>query len=377
MFVDSLLRSSRHRSNRKPIRRPRRSLKAQVTILEDRTVLSMLVVCNNLDSGLGSLRNAIVTAGGGDTIVFAPSLDGQTIKLTSGDLLVNKNLNIVGPVAGAITVSGNDASRVFDVASGATATISNLKIVDGMVDTPLETTPSIATWGGGGILNEPGATLTLVHDTLSNNQAVGVAGQDEFGGGLFNLGTATVSGCTFMNNQVLGAGSYDIIGGPSGGAIENYGGATVTVVGSLFSKNSVVSAAGTGYFANGGAINTDAGVNGATPSTANVSDCTFLGNYALAGAQNDGNGGALNTEPGSSMTLTDCLISGSRSVGGEGGVGIEMGQGIGGGIFNDGGTMVIAGCTITDNLAGGGNNGNLSDIVNGRMQPQKPPSALI
>ena len=118
-------------------------------------------------------------------------------------LSITQNLDIVGLGAAELTISGNDASRVFDVTPGVTVTISGLTIAQGMVNTT--TNPNIATWGGGGILNEAGATLTLMNDTLSNNQAVGVVGQDEFGGGLFNMGNATVSSCTFTSNQVLGA----------------------------------------------------------------------------------------------------------------------------------------------------------------------------
>src|SRR3954471_14169170 len=65
--------------------------------LEDRTVLSTLTVTNNLDSGAGSLRAAIKAAASGDTIVFAPSLVGQTIALTSGELAISKSLDIEGP----------------------------------------------------------------------------------------------------------------------------------------------------------------------------------------------------------------------------------------------------------------------------------------
>jgi hypothetical protein len=79
-------------------------------------VPSTLTVTNNLDSGTGSLRADIAAAHNGDTIVFAPSLDGQTITLTSGELLIRKNLTIAGPGAGELTVSGNHASRVFEVA---------------------------------------------------------------------------------------------------------------------------------------------------------------------------------------------------------------------------------------------------------------------
>ena len=83
--------------------------------LEERTVLSTLTVTNNLDSGAGSLRAAIKAAGSGDTIVFAPTLDGQTITLTSGELAISKSLDIEGPGASLLAVSGNNAGRVFDV----------------------------------------------------------------------------------------------------------------------------------------------------------------------------------------------------------------------------------------------------------------------
>jgi len=46
--------------------------------LEDRYLLSTLTVLNTGDSGAGSLRDTISAAQNGDTIVFAPSLAGQT-----------------------------------------------------------------------------------------------------------------------------------------------------------------------------------------------------------------------------------------------------------------------------------------------------------
>ena len=71
-----------------------------------------MTVLNNLDSGAGSLRAEIAAAKANDTIVFAPSLDGQTIKLTSGELDIRRSLTIEGPRAGQLTVSGGNASRV-------------------------------------------------------------------------------------------------------------------------------------------------------------------------------------------------------------------------------------------------------------------------
>jgi hypothetical protein len=82
-------------------RRPRRherSLRTRLVprleVLEDRTVPSTLTVTSAADSGTGSLRAEIAAAQSGDTINFAPSLAGQTITLTSGELAINKSLTI-------------------------------------------------------------------------------------------------------------------------------------------------------------------------------------------------------------------------------------------------------------------------------------------
>src|SRR6516225_5855181 len=96
--------------------------------LEERTVLSTLTVLNTLDSGAGSLRDVIKAAGSGDTIVFAPTLDGQTITLTSGELAFSKSLDIEGPGASLLAVSGNNASRVFDISGGVSLTLAGLTI---------------------------------------------------------------------------------------------------------------------------------------------------------------------------------------------------------------------------------------------------------
>jgi hypothetical protein len=66
-------------------------------MLEDRTVLSVLTVLNNADSGAGSLRDTLAAAQSGNTIVFDPSLMHETITLTSGPLALSSNLTIEGP----------------------------------------------------------------------------------------------------------------------------------------------------------------------------------------------------------------------------------------------------------------------------------------
>jgi hypothetical protein len=135
--------------------------------LEDRTLLSTLTVLNNLDSGTGSLRDAIATASTNDTIAFDPSLNGQTITLTSGELAISQNLDLEGPGASQLTISGNDASRVFDISRRTVVTIAGLTITHGRADASAPIQPS----SGGGILNY--GTLTLANDVLSANQALG------------------------------------------------------------------------------------------------------------------------------------------------------------------------------------------------------------
>src|SRR5213592_4795469 len=90
-----------------------------------------LTVINTNDSGAGSLRQAISDSSSGDTISFDSSLNGQTITLASGELLIDKNLTITGPGAHSLAINGNAASRVFEITSGIDVTISGLTITNG------------------------------------------------------------------------------------------------------------------------------------------------------------------------------------------------------------------------------------------------------
>jgi hypothetical protein len=114
------------RGRQKPVRRRLTPYHLRLEVLENRCLPSTLTVLNTADSGAGSLRDTMAAAASGDTIRFDPSLAGQTITLTSGQLVINMNLDIEG--AGNLTVSGNNASRVFDVTNNAIATIAGLTI---------------------------------------------------------------------------------------------------------------------------------------------------------------------------------------------------------------------------------------------------------
>ena len=217
--------------------------------------------------------------------------------------------------------------------------------------------------------------MILTNDTICDNQALGAVGFTVVGGGLLNLGTATVEDCTFSNNQVTGGGAYDAIGGSGGAAIDSFGGVAggpgtgskLTVANSTFCNNTASAAGGGYYFGLGGAIEVDGGLNAfdstqIQPSTATITNSCILNNLATGGPNVIANGGGL-CFFGGNVTLAGCTITGNRAVGGGGGDGITTGdsEAIGGGVENGLGTLNVSGCTITGNQAIGGNDTTISD----------------
>jgi uncharacterized repeat protein (TIGR01451 family) len=164
-------------------------------------------VTTNADSGAGSLRQAILEACDGSTIGFDGTLTGP-ITLTTGELVINKNLTINGLGANLLTVSGNNASRVFNIQAGKTATISGLTLTGGnpgagdgggVFNAGTLTLASCAVTGssatsGGGLVNSTGGTMTVTASTISGNTA---ASQ---GGGIQNAGTLTLVNSTVSGN---------------------------------------------------------------------------------------------------------------------------------------------------------------------------------
>ena len=164
-----------------------------------------LVVTNTSDSGAGSLRDAVNAANADpffDSIIFdIPQTDAGcvnglcTIRLTSGQLNIaaNSALNIQGPGANRVAVSGNNQSRVFYMAINANAEISGLTITGGNGTG----TTSLNRYGGG-IFNDSGSTLTLTNMTVSNNSA-------QHSGGIHNqTGTLMLTNTTVSNNLAQG-----------------------------------------------------------------------------------------------------------------------------------------------------------------------------
>ena len=117
-----------------------------------------LLVINTNDNGAGSLRQAIALVEPGGLISFASNVTGL-IALTSGELLINKDLAIAGPTATPLTINGNNTYRVFHL-TGGTVSLSSLTIANGNTSGP-----------GGGFFSATGSTLILNNSTVSGNNS--------------------------------------------------------------------------------------------------------------------------------------------------------------------------------------------------------------
>jgi hypothetical protein len=284
---------------------------------------STLTVTNTADSGAGSLRAAIAAASNGDTIQFDAALNGQTINLTSGELVIDKNITIAGPGPSLLAVSRDSNSmatfRIFHVTPGHTSTIEGLMISGNHANPP-----------GGGVFNE--ATLTINNCRLDHNFSEGN------GGGILNGGTLTI-----RNSSVSGsaAGALPLSTTGNGGGISNSG--TLDISKSAIFGNEA-------NFWGGGISNS---------GTVTITDCTVRGN--LTGSEfvlGSGFGGGISNQDSGTLTIRNSTVSGNVSNGNFSG---------GGGIFSGSGntTLVITNSTISGNFAhpkGGGilNGGSLT-----------------
>jgi hypothetical protein len=166
------------------------------------TNTNTITVTNTNDSGPGSLRQTLTDANDGDTISFAVT---GTIRLTSGGLLIAKNVTISGPGSNQLSIDGNQALFVFGIFPGKTAAISGLTIRN--------------TEAGAGVWNEQG-TVTVSnclvtsnsYDALYNHQGTlnlnNCVLSGNFDGLYNNLGTLNMDNSVLNGNSDLGLYSY-------------------------------------------------------------------------------------------------------------------------------------------------------------------------
>ena len=284
---------------------------------------AIAVVSGNLGRSLTTQEKAQVTGtlGQNDTIQFQLPAGPQTITLTGGALSFTKSVSINGPGASSLTISGNNASRVLVAGTIYSQNLSLDVNISGLTITKGSAVSGSNNYGGG-LLNF--GTTTVSNAAFTNN-----AGGSSGGGAIYNDGALTVDNSTFSANSVTSSGGH-------GGGIQNTGSATLTVNGSTFTGNTATSGASGAGIANSG--------------TATVIGCTFSSNTASA------NGGGISNSSGATLTVTTTTFA-NNTAGSDGG-----------GIDQDG-TATVSYSTLSGNTSaseGGGmdNKGTLVDMIN-------------
>ncbi|RYX81421.1 CSLREA domain-containing protein [bacterium] len=292
------------------------------------------IVTNANDSGAGSLRQAIINANatpGDDSISFEkPTFDTpHTITLTSGEMVIaNSGQLFIG--ANNITIDASDASRIFNIQSPSTVSISGFTFVKGRssgnggailssgnlaLRNCTFANNNVAPGGGGGAVANIGGTLTINGGAFNNNANFAVDGSTGEatgigGGAIYNAGTATVSGLTFLGN---------ISSRGVGGAIFNNDGCSLSVSKTNFVNNNTLTptnqSAGSGSaIQNEGRLTVDATyISGGSSATgggianvggeASFTNCSFYGNRGFV------RGGAISNAPSQSDAATLSLES--------------------------------------------------------------------
>jgi uncharacterized protein with beta-barrel porin domain len=263
------------------------------------------LVTNANDSGLGSLRQAILDANaagaGNHTITIDASVTSLTLGATPLDR-IGVNVTIDG---GGATINGNN-NRIFFVAEGNVA-FRNLSLSGGLAQGGNGGNTQLGGGGGGGlgaggaIFIDSGAAVTVENVAFSANQAAGGAGGSVSG---FGASAGGGGGGGLHGNGA--SGGYD--GGGGGGGFGGDGGnADGTPSGRA-------GGGGGGWTADGG---------------------NSVGNVAGVGGTPGGNGGIIN-QPG--QPGADGGGGGGGGGSNTGGTGGDFGGGGGGGYSGDGGS---------------------------------------
>jgi hypothetical protein len=330
-------------------------------------------------------------------ITLAPSSFGRF----GGDLLVGNfsfaapEINAFDPISGAYlgTLTDNSGNKLLGNAQGIWDLTFGTGGKGGDPNTLYFTTglnnendglfgaiaplPGLAE--GGAVANVAGGTLTLSHDLIADNQAVGAPRGKAEGGGVFNQSaTLIVDHSTFRGNVVRGgtrlvgteAGSTT---GAGGAIASDLVGAALRVSHSAFTDNRAIGGAGApGVRGSNGA---GGGLWNGDGSTLTVSHSSFTRNQALGGAGGAGqagglgNGGGLNNRDTTQASVDDSSFTDNLAIGGVGGAGGTGGAGQGGGVA-DGSVsaavaLTISHSTFRDNRAMGGEGGAGGDGVGG------------
>ncbi len=265
-------------------------------------------VTNTLDSGPGSLRQAVLDAEAAperDEITFTPAATG-TITLTSGEIEISDPLRIEGPGAGELTISGDDSSRIFNFDPSSS---------DGFAVSGLHLTHGLAPSGdGGGAVSFVGVGRLRLSDVLiDESEATDTGGGVLFAGGLLVLEDSRISG----NVASVGGGLTAYQGVSrikrttiSGNEVAQAGGGVLTGLASMSIENSTISGntshagGGPGNIGFGGGIVNYYGLELSIEST------TITGNSAASG------GGIASIEDADGPVLHNTIVAGNTAASG-------------------------------------------------------------
>jgi hypothetical protein len=195
------------------------------------TAGNTFTVNTNGDPGPGgkvSLRQAIASANAssGNTVQFDASLVGSTITLASGAIGINQPMDIIGPGAGLLTISGNDASRIFFLKNcpGYPVSIDGLTLTHGHTDaiggaiyadhcrvtlSNSRITDSYAGIAGGGMAVYAAPKVTILASLITGNSAGNYGGAID----LYQTSAYVISSTISGNISQVQAGGIHTYGG--------------------------------------------------------------------------------------------------------------------------------------------------------------------
>jgi len=333
----------------------------------------------NIGDGKCSLSEAIINAN--DTITGQPIADcgvgnpagADTIQLSAGTHTISTPYSnaALPPITSQITIEGNNAK----IARKRTAPPATVIVTTSSGDLILKNVTVTGGYylDGGGVFNA--GSLTLDNSTISGNQAFA-------GGGIFNTGTLTIE-----NNSKITKNTAFYYGG----GIADSGG-TTTLENSTISSNTAKSLNSTTAVAGGGMITASSNVT--------ITDSIITGNKAGNTTKNTVTFGAgVANGTGSSLTIQNSTVASHTATAfyyaSGGGISnrgtltvnnstIEKGQAtFGAGIYNgSGASSYVGNSTISQNLAktkplfyafGGGldNEGGTLVVVNSTISGNK------
>lgn len=312
-----------------------------------RSILALSYIGNN--PGIRIIFNPAIFSISSPPVI---TLNGSELEVPTGETIFIDASNLSGPV----TISGNNASRVFNIVSGATVAMHSVRLVNGKAADGAGG-PAIPGENGGGILNA--GSLSLFSCTLSENvtgygsfNVGGNGGSGGSGGGIFSSGSLSLTACTVSGNAAVrgGSGLGNTGGnGGSGGGIFSTGPLSLTAC-TLFGNATGNGARGLnngGFGGSGGGIFSSGSLS--------LTTCTLSGNAAGNGGNastniggNGGRGGGIFSS--GSLSLTACTIVGNQTGSGGTGKTVTAPSGIGGGI--SGGNAILENCLIGLNTQG-------------------------